>query len=323
MAITLTKSKRLQTQIDNLTGKTTDTWSVPQVVPESEYIKTLPDGTKINTLTQTATSPTGETSVIQDARAQYQNPNAGIIQMNNPIPIGREMSQQPLQQPLQQPIVQSEPQQKGFAEKVSDITLKPAEIAANLIIRGASLLAGQKAPAWENTAAELAKTTGGKVLGIATAVAAVAAAAAVTLAAAVPQVIAANVARTGVMATVFHSTVLKTAFGVAIGGRILSFPERMASDAKAGITSTVQTADLINDSVKAGLMSPQDAIIQYQQLESQLNSYETSMHTWNSINFIKAISGGGKDAEVDVLNAKINLQLKRQALMLLAFGVQQ
>jgi hypothetical protein len=78
---------------------------------------------------------------------------------------------------------------------------------------------------------------------------------------------------------------------------------------------------LINDSVEAGLMTPQEAIAQYGEIERQIITFESSLTTWGNTNVLNFL-GGGRDRLVDVENAKINLQLKRAALMQMMMGVQ-
>lgn len=85
--MTYTKRKKLQT------GTGGDVWGEP--IPQEIPIKTLSDGTKINTMTGRVTSPSGEVSVLQDARLQAQYPDVGIIQKGGRV-IGREISQESL-----------------------------------------------------------------------------------------------------------------------------------------------------------------------------------------------------------------------------------
>lgn len=69
-----------------------DVFSEPQIVPD--VIKKLPiSGSTINETTGMATNRFGETSVIQDARLQAQNPDLGIIQKGGRV-VGREISQE-------------------------------------------------------------------------------------------------------------------------------------------------------------------------------------------------------------------------------------
>jgi hypothetical protein len=88
----------------------------------------------------------------------------------------------------------------------------------------------------------------------------------------------------------------------------------MRTDAKSALLSTVSTADLVIEGVKQGIISPDDAISQLYSLEQDMNSQERSVNFWNKL-YILHYLGGGKDAMVDIANARIDFQNKRAALM--------
>jgi len=349
--VTYTKKNKLQDTFVNGV-KTGEVWTpdIPQEIP----IKTLPDGTQINMLTNQVRSPTGEISVLQDARAQAKNPEAGIIQYGGMQGagkvIGNERSQQDLnylqaiskaQLPQNQELPQT--QEKTFGQKAAEIGVTPAVTAANLISKGWKLLTGSDLG--QITTEQFAATDIGKILGTATDIAGLGVigsgafavlggaegisagmgaltgggAAAVPTAEGVATITKAAVIKNGLLARAIHSRILQIGVGVFIGGRVSTLPERMANDAKAAITSTVQTAELINDGVKAGIISPQDALLQYQTLDAQINSLERDMKSWS--HGLKNFLGGGKDNLVDIQNAKMNLQLKRTALINAIYGI--
>ena len=82
----------------------------------------------------------------------------------------------------------------------------------------------------------------------------------------------------------------------------------------SSLKELLTTAGLIEDSVKLGAMTPQEAFNAFQELEAQLIELEKNINVWAARNYKNWIDGG-KDNLVDIRNARLQLQLKRQALI--------
>lgn len=154
--MTYTKKKKLQT------GTGGDVWGpdMPQEIP----IKTLSTGAKVNTMTGKVISPTGEVSALQDAIAQAQNKDVGIIQYGGKAgagkPIGREISQES-QEYLK---LMSQIPTEQTQEQIAQIN---AQKAAGLDWGAALQEAGAKTAATAVGSAAVTAATGGAALPVA------------------------------------------------------------------------------------------------------------------------------------------------------------
>lgn len=110
---------------------------------------------------------------------------------------------------------------------------------------------------------------------------------------------------------------ISLAAGAGGANKLLNF---FRGDAKGALDGTVKTADLVIDSVKSGIITPADALVEMQLLEQQLAEQERALKRATAMNPL-AILSGGKDALVDIQNAKLNFELKRQLLLQVMMGM--
>lgn len=273
-----------------------------------------------------------------------QDPNTGMITgsvgpkgtFGDVVKTGgvKQQPQQPIALP--QPAAVQPQQKPGVMEQIAEVGLTPAAAIGNLITQGLEIVTGNKYG--RTTAKEMAQTTFGKVLGTATVGAGLAlggvaagqaigaAVPSVATATAVPQTAAglktvttAGIMKNGLLVKAIKSKTLHYAlagFGVY---QISTIPTSMRNDAEAALTSSVQSIDLITDSVKAGILGPDEALAQLVEIENQISSLERSAKMWSKAN-IKFWLGGAKDTYVDIENTKSNLQIKKQLLIRATFG---
>lgn len=97
-------------------------------------------------------------------------------------------------------------------------------------------------------------------------------------------------------------------------GAIIATPMKIGNDAKAAITSSKQSLDLTIDSYKMGLITAEDAIVQFNQIQADMGLQERSLKLWSNLNPVNWL-GGGKDAQVDIANARLEYQIKFAALL--------
>jgi hypothetical protein len=208
---------------------------------------------------------------------------------------------------------------------LANIGLTPATWIGNQVTSGAeqiiggafSLATGKDVNAegvfGRTTPQELSSTTTGKVLGLATLGTAATAAGvygwevggSYLTSSSVPTLVKAGVAR--------HTALTKiatTAVGVALGGRVISTPERIISKAKQAVSAGVQTINLNEQAVKDGQMTAYEANLQLDIIEQNFNNQERTIKRWGNLNLVNWLTGGS-DNEIDILNAKKQLQLSR------------
>lgn len=205
-------------------------------------------------------------------------------------------------QPSVQPGVPEAP--KSFISKTAEIGVVPAVLAANLISKG---LKPFGIDIGSITSEQFASTDIGKLLGLTTvAVGAYGVAsvgASLLGAGGIKGLVGGNIIKAGLSKRLLFKSMLGT-------GIVVTAINKIISDQKNAISGTIQTAELINDSVAIGSLSPSEAILAYNELEQQLLELEEKIILWSRRNPLNWISGG-KDNLIDIQNAKLQLQLKR------------
>jgi hypothetical protein len=197
-------------------------------------------------------------------------------------------------------------QPKGALDKVAEFGVAIPTAVANLIGRGLRLAGVKEAEAI--TPEQFVSTDIGKFLGVAITGAEAAGVlsfgSSLLGAGGVKGLMGANIIKSGL-------SVKGTLAGLAGAGVISS---KIIADAKGAVNGTIQTAGLINDAVQLGQMSPTEAILSYDDLNSQLLELEGKIQSTSYFNPVNWLSGG-KDNLVDIANAKLQLQIKRQMLL--------
>lgn len=98
-------------------------------------------------------------------------------------------------------------------------------------------------------------------------------------------------------------------------GVIAYTPQKLRNDAKTSITSTKDTANLIEEKLKNGDISLADAYFEFDMVEDFQREQEQKFSMWGRINLLHYL-GGGLDSQVDIANARKYTAYKRANLPL-------
>lgn len=206
---------------------------------------------------------------------------------------------------------------KSLIDKAAEFGVAPAVAISNIISKGLKRLG--IADIGTITREQFASTGLGKGLGLTT-VALEAllagriaasllpvAGTTVTASTAPRAIIGANVAKTGILAKIGAS---KLVFGTLVAGWGVSKIEGRVGDLETSIVNMRESMTLIGQGVEQGALTPTEAILLFDEIETDINETERAIHMTQNIS-IKAWLGKGKEVETRIQKARFQLNVER------------